>query len=98
MGEVGEFLEGKLGGGGETAAKAEILSWGNKFAGQRGLFCGLGGGGVGPIVADHGGERADRLAVEGFKEAGEEVGAEAGRHEGDNSRTFGHEARMDDLR
>ena len=37
------------------------------------------------------------MAVEGFEQASEEVGAEAGRHEGDNARMLGHRARMDDL-
>ena len=38
------------------------------------------------------------MAVEGVEQAGEEIGAEAGRHEGDNARMLGHKARMDDLR
>ncbi len=38
------------------------------------------------------------MAVEGVKQASEEVGAEAGRHKGDNARMLGHKARMDDLR
>ena len=38
------------------------------------------------------------MAMERFEQAGEEFGAEAGRHEGDNARMLGHKARMDDLR
>ena len=34
------------------------------------------------------------MAVEGVEQASEEVGAEAGGDKGDDSRTFGHRARM----
>ncbi|MEY5062177.1 MAG: hypothetical protein RLZZ112_141, partial [Verrucomicrobiota bacterium] len=73
-------------------------SGGNEFARKRGIFGRLDRSGVGPIVADHGAERADRLAAERFEKTGEEIGAEAGRHEGDDARRVSHESRMDDLR
>ena len=38
------------------------------------------------------------MAMEGFEQAGEEVGAEAGGDEGDNFRRGRHKFRMDDLR
>ena len=38
------------------------------------------------------------MAVEGVEQAAQKIGAEAGRHKGDNARMLGHRARMDDLR
>jgi len=96
MGEVGKFFEGELTGGGEAAAKTEIFAGGDELAREGGFFDGLDGGGVGAVVADHDREGADGLAVKGFEQAGEEVGAEAGRHEGDDARRVSHESRMDD--
>jgi hypothetical protein len=78
MGEVGKFFEGELAGGGESAAKAEVFAGRDELAGERGIFGCFECGGVGAVVADDGGERVDRLVVEGFEKAGEEVGAEAG--------------------
>jgi hypothetical protein len=73
MGEVREPSEGELAGGSESATKAEILAGGDELAGKRGFFGRLDRSGVGPIVADHGAERTDRLALERFEKTGEKV-------------------------
>jgi len=78
MGEFGKLLQGILAGGGESPAKAEIFSGGDELARKGGFFSGLDGGGVGAVVADDGRKRANGLAMEGFEQAGEKVGAEAG--------------------
>ena len=98
MGEVGKLFEGPLGGGGESAAKAEIFSRGGELA-RKGRFFGcFDRFRVRAVVANHGGDGADGLAMEGVEQAGEEIGAEAGGHKGDNAGMLGHKARMDDLR
>jgi hypothetical protein len=86
MGKVGKFFEGELAGGGESAPEAEVLAGRDEFAREGGFFGRFECGGVGAVVADDGGERVDGLAVEGFEEAGEEVGAEAS---GDQSHDLG---------
>jgi len=86
MGEFGKFFQGILAGGGKSPAKAEIFAGGDELAREGGFLGGLDGGGVGAVVTDDGGEGADGLAVEGFEQAGEKVGAEAG---GDQSHDFG---------
>jgi len=67
MGEVGKLFEGQLSGGGEAAAKTEIFSRGDELARKGEFFGGLNGGGVGAVVTDDGGERADGLAIQGSK-------------------------------
>ena len=73
MRKVRELFEGELAGGSEAAAEAEILAGAGELARQGGFFGCLDRGGVGAVVADHGGERADGLAVEGFEKTGEKV-------------------------
>jgi len=73
MGEVGEFFNGKSASGGESAAETEIFAGGDELARKRRLFSNLDRLRVGAIVANHGGERADGLAVEGFEKTGEKV-------------------------
>jgi hypothetical protein len=98
MGKFRELFDGELAGSGEAATKAEILAGGDELARQGGFFDYLDRGGVGAVVADHGGERTDRLAAERFEKTGEKVCAEAGGHEGDDARRLSHDSRMDDLR
>ena len=73
MSKVRELFEGELAGGSEAAAEAEIIFWRDELARKRRLFSNLDRLRVGAIVANHGGERADGLAVEGFEKTGEKV-------------------------
>jgi hypothetical protein len=98
MGEVGKLFEGSLGGGGESAPEAEIFAGGGEVARKGGIFGCFDRFRVRTVVANHGGDGADVLAVEGFEQASEEVGAEAGGHKGDNFRRGRHKFRMYGLR
>ena len=77
-----------------SATKAQIFSRGNEFAMEGGLFGGIDGGGVGAVVADHGGDWAQGLEVEGFEKAGEKIGAEAGCDQGHNLGCVRHHLKL----
>jgi hypothetical protein len=86
MGEVRKLFEGPLGGGGESAPEAEVFAGGSELARKGGIFGCFDRFRVRAVVANHGGDGADGLAMEGVEQASEEVGAEAG---GDQSHDLG---------
>ena len=98
MGEVGKLFEGPLGGGGKSAPEAEVFAGGDEFAREGRFFACFDRFRVRAVVANHSGDGADCLAVEGVEQAGEDVGAEAGGDEGDNAGVIRHSFRMDGLR
>ena len=64
--------------------------------GERRIFGGVGGRGVGPVIADDGGGGAKGLSGEGVEEAGQQWGAVAGSDKGDDGGRINHGTKMAD--
>jgi hypothetical protein len=96
--ESGKFFEGVLARPGETATEAEVFSWRKVVSRKGGIFYRVGGGGVGPVIADDGGGGSEGLAGEGVKQAGQEWGTVAGSDKGDHGGRIDHGNKMADER
>jgi hypothetical protein len=63
-----------------------------------GIFYRVGGRGVGPVIANHGGSWAKGLRGEGVEKAGKEWGAVAGSDKGDDGWGVFHKSMMEVFR